>query len=497
MESKFFVILGNQLFDPKILKKNKCNEVFMAEDYELCTYIKHHKLKLFLFLTAMREYRDELKNKSISVNYFELSNRKVNENYVDFLIKFLKDKKISEINIFEIEDKGFENQFLKVLTEVGVEVNIIKSPMFLFKRNDFVSMAKGKKVYRMSSFYQKARKNMNILMDENNKPIGGKWSFDEENRKKIPKNVIPPEMISFKESKYSSEVKNLINSNFDDHPGNLDDIWFPVDRIGAQKQLENFLKVRFENFGIYEDAMLENKNFLFHSCISPFLNIGLLTPDKVIDKTLQFAEKNNIPMNSVEGFVRQIIGWREFIRGIYHEEGEVQLNSNYWKHTKKLTQSWYDGTTGIDPLDDCIKTTLKDGYIHHIPRLMVISNIMNLCGIDPREIYKWFMEMYIDSSDWVMVPNVFGMATYADGGMMSTKPYTCGSNYILKMSNYKRGNWCDTLDGLYWKFTEKNRKFYENNPRLALLVRSLDRLEPSRKKHIFTEAENFIKQNTI
>ena len=497
MESKFFVILGNQLFDPKILKKNNCNEVFMAEDYELCTYIKHHKLKLFLFLTAMREYRDELKNKSISVNYFELSNRKVNENYVDFLIKFLKDKKISEINIFEIEDKGFENQFLKVLTEVGVEVNIIKSPMFLFKRNDFVSMAKGKKVYRMSSFYQKARKTLKILMDENDKPIGGKWSFDEENRKKIPKNVTPPEMIAFKESKYSAEVKNLINSNFNDHPGNLENIWFPVDRAGAQKQLDNFLKIRFENFGIYEDAMLENKNFLFHSCISPFLNIGLLTPHKVIDKTLQFAEKNNIPMNSVEGFVRQIIGWREFIRGIYHEEGEVQLNSNYWKHTKKLTQSWYDGTTGIDPLDDCIKTTLKDGYIHHIPRLMVISNVMNLCGIDPREIYKWFMEMYIDSSDWVMVPNVFGMATYADGGMMSTKPYTCGSNYILKMSNYKKGDWCDTLDGLYWKFTEKNRKFYENNPRLSLLVRSLDRLEPSRKKNIFTKAENFIKQNTF
>ena len=497
MESKFFVILGNQLFDPKILKKNNCNEVFMAEDYELCTYFKHHKLKLFLFLTAMREYRDELKNKSISVNYFELSNRKVDETYIDCLIKFLKDRGILEINIFEIEDTSFEKHFLKALAEVDVEVNIIKSPMFLFERNDFVSMAKGKKVYRMSSFYQKARKNMKILMDENNKPIGGKWSFDEENRKKIPKNVTPPEMTTFKESKYSDEVKNLINSNFDDHPGNLNDIWFPVDRAGAQKQLDNFLKVRFENFGIYEDAMLENKNFLFHSCISPFMNIGLLTPDRVIGKTLQYAEKNRIPMNSVEGFVRQIIGWREFIRGIYHEEGEVQINSNYWKHTKKLTQSWYDGTTGIDPLDDCIKTTLKDGYIHHIPRLMVISNIMNLCGIDPREIYKWFMEMYIDSSDWVMVPNVFGMATYADGGMMSTKPYTCGSNYILKMSNYKRGDWCDTLDGLYWKFTEKNRKFYENNPRLALLVRSLDRLEPSRKKHIFIQAENFIKQNTV
>ena len=292
MESKFFVILGNQLFDPKILKKNKCNEVFMAEDYELCTYFKHHKLKLFLFLTAMREYRDELKNKSISVNYFELSNRKVNETYIDCLIKFLKDRGILEINIFEIEDTSFEKHFLKALAEVGVEVNIIKSPMFLFERNDFVSMAKGKKVYRMSSFYQKARKNMKILIDENNKPIGGKWSFDEENRKKIPKNVSPPEMIAFNESKYSDEVKNLIDNSFDDHPGNLDDIWFPVDRAGAQKQLDNFLKVRFENFGIYEDAMLENKNFLFHSCISPFLNTGLLTPDKVINKTLQLGDNS-------------------------------------------------------------------------------------------------------------------------------------------------------------------------------------------------------------
>jgi len=497
MESNFFVILGNQLFNQTILKKNKCNEVFMSEDFGLCTYFKHHKLKLYLFLSGMREYRDELRNNSINVNYFELNQRNDNKSYVEFLISFLKEKKINEINIFEIEDQDFENEILISLGEANVKVNIHKSPMFFFDRESFVEMAKGKKVYRMSSFYQRARKKLNILMDDGSKPLGGKWSFDEENRKKIPKNVNPPESINFKKSKYHEEIKSLISENFNNHPGDLENIWFPVTRAGAEKQLDNFLKFRFENFGIYEDAMLENKNFLFHSCLSPFMNIGLLTPKRVVEKSLNYAVKNDIPMNSVEGFVRQIIGWREFIRGIYHEDGEVQLNSNYWKHTKKLTQSWYEGTTGIDPLDDCIKTTLKDGYIHHIPRLMVISNIMNLCGIDPREIYKWFMEMYIDSSDWVMVPNVFGMATYADGGMMSTKPYTCGSNYILKMSNYKRGDWCDTLDGLYWKFTEKNRKFYENNPRLALLVRSLDRLEPSRKKHIFTQAENFIKQNTV
>ena len=172
------------------------------------------------------------------------------------------------------------------------------------------------------------------------------------------------------------------------------------------------------------------------------------------------------------------------------------MKQNYWNHTNKLTDSWYEGTTGIIPLDDCIKTTLNDGYHHHIPRLMIISNLMNMCEIDPNEIYKWFMEMYIDSSDWVMVPNVYGMATYADGGLMSTKPYTCGSNYILKMSNYSKGDWCDTVDGLYWRFTEKHRSFYESNARINFLTRTLDRLDPDRKKRIFQKADQFIKSNT-
>ena len=369
--------------------------------------------------------------------------------------------------------------------------------MFIFDRDKFITMAKGKKVYRMASFYQKARKELGILMDKENKPVGGKWSFDEENRKKIPKNTVIPELPLPKKSIHHESISNLIATKFHDHPGSLEKIWFPVNRKGAVKQLNEFLNIRFENFGRYEDAMQQDQNFLFHSCISPFLNIGLITPKEVVDKAIKYAEKNSIPLNSLEGFIRQIIGWREFVRGIYQEEGLNQLNSNYWSNKKKLTSSWYDGTTGIVPLDDCIKTTLKDGYIHHIPRLMVISNIMNLCGIDPKEIYKWFMEMYIDSSEWVMVPNVFGMATYADGGLMSTKPYTCGSNYILKMSNYKRGDWCDTLDGLYWSFTENNIDFYKSNPRLSLLTRSLERLDPDRKKHIFSEAKKFIKNNTI
>ena len=224
--------------------------------------------------------------------------------------------------------------------------------------------------------------------------------------------------------------------------------------------------------------------------------MGLLTPDEVIKKALDIANLNSIPINSLEGFIRQIIGWREFIRGIYHYKGEEEQASNFWKHNRKLTDDWYNGTTGITPLDDAIKDCLKYGYTHHIPRLMIICNIMNISKIDPNEIYKWFMEMFVDSSDWVMVPNVYGMGTFADGGIFATKPYSCGSNYILKMSNYKKDEWCDIVDGLYWMFMSDNISFFKSNPRLAILVKSLERMNKDRKDMIFKKALNFIESKT-
>ena len=260
--------------------------------------------------------------------------------------------------------------------------------------------------------------------------------------------------------------------------------------------MDDFLIQRLENFGAYEDAMLKDRNFLFHSCISAMLNIGLITPDIVIEKTLDLFKKNKTPLNSIEGFIRQILGWREFVRGIYQLRGAKQKKSNFWGHQRKLSQSWYDGSTGLLPLDDCIKSALKDGYSHHIPRLMVICNLMNMCEIDPKYTYKWFMEMYIDASDWVMIPNVFGMATYSDGGLMSTKPYTCSSNYILKMSNYERGAWCDVIDGLYWRFIQKNIGFYSSNPRLSFQTRVLSRMSEDRKAIIFKKAEEFLEIHT-
>ena len=208
-------------------------------------------------------------------------------------------------------------------------------------------------------------------------------------------------------------------------------------------------------------------------------------------------KKNQIPLNSLEGFIRQIIGWREFIRGIYQTRGKEQEQSNFFGHYGKLTSHWYDGTTGIEPLDDAIKDCINFGFTHHIPRLMIIGNIMNLARIHPNEIYKWFMEMFVDSSEWVMVPNIYGMATFADGGIFATKPYSCGSNYILKMSNYKRADWCDVVDGLYWKFMYDNQNFFKKNPRLAILTKFLDKMDKDRKTMLFEQSNIFISKKTL
>lgn len=223
------------------------------------------------------------------------------------------------------------------------------------------------------------------------------------------------------------------------------------------------------HFGDYEDAIVQDEEILFHSCLSPLLNIGLLTPRQVIDETIKFNKKHKVPLNSLEGFIRQLIGWREFIRGIYHTVGEKQRKRNFFKHNRKLSTPFYQGTTGVTPIDVAIKKVLKNGYVHHIERLMVLGNFFLLCGISPNEVYRWFMELFIDSYDWVMVPNVYGMSQYSDGGMMTTKPYFSGSNYILKMSDFKKAPWCEVWDALFWEFLIKHDRFFAKQPRLSFL----------------------------
>lgn len=491
--NSLLIVLGNQLFDKKNHPDDVTN-IFMFEDLTLCTNVKHHKKKLAFFLSTMREYKDEMTKSGYNVSYYDFNN--LFEKSISFkLSECIKSIRPEKIYLYEIEDKDVESVILDFLDSQSIDYEILDSPMFMHSRSYFENYQQGKRTLLLENFYRKSRKEFNILM-EDNKPVGGQWNFDELNRKKIPKGLEIPSKKTFK-SDHLKAVNKFVTKSFSDHPGETsDDSWIPLTRKDSIKFFHDFLTIKFELFGPYEDAIYQDHNFLFHSAISPLLNVGLLTPNDVINEAINFSKKNNTSINSVEGFVRQIMGWREFIRGVYQTRSHKQLGHNFFDNQKKLTDDWYKGTTGIDPLDDAIKLTTEYGYTHHINRLMVISNIMNLSGIHPDEIYRWFLEMYIDASEWVMVPNVYGMGTFADGGVFSTKPYICGSSYIMRMSNFKKGPWCDIVDGLYWSFIKNNLDYFKTNPRLAVMPRALERLKPERTQLIFSAADRFIEEKT-
>ncbi len=490
--NRLLILLGNQLFPLNDIHLANANAIFMAEDHGLCTYERHHKLKILMFLASMREKRDELLAHDYSVEYVGIEQPEFELAYEQKLAAYVAKTKVTSLVMFEIEDKAFELRLKAFATLHNLSLNILPSPMFLLTREEFLELNQSFKVLRMGNFYKGVRKKLDLLMDEDQKPLGGQWSFDEDNRKKIPKGQALPELYKPCESTYISLLKPMIKSKFAHHPGDVEDVWMPLTRIDALKNIDYFLAIKFENFGVYEDAILQNDTFMFHSALSPSLNLGLITPRDIIDKVLSFTEKNQVPLNSVEGFLRQIIGWREFIRGVYQNHSETQIQSNFFNFSNALSSSWYSGDTGIPPLDDAINFSNQFGYTHHINRLMVISNLMTLCEVHPQNVYRWFMEMYVDSSEWVMTPNVFGMGTFADGGIFATKPYICGSNYILKMSDYKKGDWCNTVDGLYWRFVSRNMGLLKNNPRLSFMRATLEKMDSQRKTLIFKCAEEFI-----
>ena len=493
-EKTLRLILGNQLFPLEMQNIEDGETVFMCEDSGLCTYEKHHKSKIALFFNAMRSFRDSLEAANIDCIYYDFNN-KFEDSYIKKLSSKIKDNNFSCIRFFEIEDKPFENEIMQMISDLDIKFEILNTPMFLDSRESFKDFVGDKKFLLQANYYKKARKEMDILI-ENEKPVGGKWSFDDENRKKLPKGYLIPKLPVIKERDDSDEISNFINTEFNDHPGNINNI-FPYTTEQALDWLDTFFEERFKDFGPYEDAIFMGEHFQLHSALSSSMNLGIITPQQIIIKAKDYAEANDIPLNSLEGFVRQIIGWREFIRGIYQNFSEKMINSNYWNHNRKLSEAWYTGDTGIEPLDDAIKGALEFGYTHHINRLMVLASIMNMSRIHPSEIYKWFMEMFVDSSEWVMVPNVFGMGTFADGGIFATKPYISGSSYILRMSNFKKGDWCEIVDGLYWKFIEDNKEFFAKNPRLSLMIRALEKLDQERKLRIFKAAEIFIEEKTL
>ena len=420
----------------------------------------------------MRRYLSEKLQDGYDIEIVNYSDLKI-KNHTEWIIKKFD---IKAMHIVEVNDFELRKRIEVASKNLDVSIKWYENPGFMLTQLDVISDFKGKKRHFMANFYKKQRKRFNILMDPNDNPVGGKWSYDADNRKKLPKGIHIPETLKNEYSKDEIDRSNaFILKYFNSNPGELDGFNYPLDHNQAANSLDHFLKYKFDLFGPYEDAISQIDSTLFHSVLTPYLNIGLITPKEVVNKIIDYAEHHDIPINSYEGIIRQIIGWREFIRGIYLEDGVKQRTTNFWKFDRSMPSSFYDGTTGIPPIDVTIKKLLKNAYLHHIERLMIMGNFLFLLKINPNHVYRWFMELHIDAYDWVMVPNVYGMSQFSDGGLMSTKPYISGSNYILKMSDYKKGEWCEIWDALYWNFINENRDFFRKNPRTSMMINMYDK----------------------
>lgn len=488
-----FFVPGNHLYPLKHLRPFRDLPILMVEDSTICERRAYHQQKLGLIIAAMREYAEQLRSGGYDVRYLTLQEGRTIPSALAELVVSLGARSIAT---FEISDNHLSNLLSRCVAERGIEWQVVGDPGFLTSSEDFASYAAGKKQLRMGNFYSRQRKILGVMVDAQGKPAGGRWSFDADNRKRLPRTQNPPLIPEPKHSAVTQAALVEVGNRFSQHPGSAGELWLPTTRRAALGWLQNFIDERLVGFGTYEDAISQRSPTLFHSTLSPLINLGLLTPDEVIERVLQSAEMRSIPLNDLEGFLRQVIGWREFIRGTYNQHGDLMRRNNARVQTRQLAACWFDGTTGIPPLDQAIHTHRQLGWNHHIERLMVIANLMNLCEIQPEAVYEYFMCHYIDAYDWVMVPNVYGMGLNSDGGIFATKPYIAGSNYLLKMSDFKPGDWCDVVDGLYWRFVANNREELQRNPRLAIMPRGLDRLKPERRDHIFAAAEAFLDRAT-
>ena len=449
---------------------DKSIPVYLIEEPRYFTDFSFHKLKLAYHRASMKKYYDMLVKKNYKVKYIECA--QVSQTWYKSLSK--NNVTIIYPGDFKLKKK-LENLFKKNLV-------ILPNPNFLIKLEELDNIKtiiyKSSR-YSHDEFYKYQRRKLNILIDSKGKPEGGAWSFDKDNRQALPKDIQVPKTASpIRLDKYKKEAIKYVESNWPDNYGSLDSFIYPIDNKGAKAWLNKFLKERLGNFGPYEDAVSESEPFVYHGVLTPMMNIGLLPDTEVVDISYNYylAHKKSIPIQSFEGFIRQIIGWRNYVYTIYLLDGEKLYESNQLKHTNKLNDKFWTGETQMVPIDSIINKLVNYAYAHHIERLMYLGNFMLICQVDPKEVYRIFMEWSIDSYEWVMVPNVMGMSQYASSIMM-TRPYFSSSNYINKMSTYKvstKDTWSKTWDALYYNFINTHDKILRKNYAIAQQVKHWD-----------------------
>lgn len=495
------LVFPNQLFEKHPALEHGAKRVILVEDSLFFGDPHHpasfHQQKLWLHRATMKRFAVRLQERGYVTDYLDYSPD--GPLLSEQLMRAIPEKSRSGQTLAVVDpvDDLVERRLRRVCDSLGMELRLFENPGFINQREDNERYRSGKKQWYMADFYKWQRQRLDVLVHDG-EPAGDRWSFDEDNRKKVPKKLLAeiPEPLELERDDIDQQAADYVGKRFGDNPGRIDQLFYPTSHHDARRWLKHFFKHRLNRFGDYEDAIVEGESWLWHSVLTPMLNIGLLTPREVLRETLSYAESEDVPLNSLEGFIRQIIGWREFMRATYEELGVRMRTTNHWHHHRPMPAAFYEAKTGMPPIDDAIERLFATGYCHHIERLMVLGGFLFLCEIDPDDIYRWFMELFVDSYDWVMVPNVYAMSQNADGGLITTKPYFSGSSYIRKMSHYPKGDWCDVWDGLYWRWIWIHHDKLAKNPRWAMMCSMARKMDPAKRERHVQHAETYLRNLT-
>ncbi|QDT37564.1 cryptochrome/photolyase family protein [Stratiformator vulcanicus] len=487
------LILGDQLdadssaFDDF---DSEQDAVWMAEVEEETSYVWSHKLRIAFFFSCMRHFRDYLRERDIEVHYQELTHRRSDDRGKDFQTVLRKDIYNLRPQKLIVTRPGHYRVLQNLedqAEESGLEIEIRPDRHFYCDVDEFTEYADGRKSLLLETFYRQMRKKHDVLMTSSGDPEGDNWNFDEDNRevfgKQGPDNPTPPHR--FRPDDLTQEVLELVEKRWSDHPGSLNNFTLPVTRPQALQMLRDFIDHSLPKFGTFEDAMWTDEAFLYHSRLSAILNVKLLNPRECVEKAVEAYHSGHAELNNVEGFVRQLIGWREFVRGIYWLKMPDYAEKNALSATRDLPKFFWDGQTDMNCVRHAMQHVLDHGYTHHIERLMVLGNLSLMYGADPYKFHEWHMAMYLDSVDWASLPNTLGMSQYGDGGIVGTKPYCSTGKYIKRMSNYcegcryrpevAHGDEACPFTTFYWDFLTRSEKKLANNNRMALQLKNIDR----------------------
>lgn len=490
-QGRFHLVLPHQLFEEHLNAPKDTCFVLIEHDLLMRQY-RFHAQKLVLHKASMARFARRLRGAGYAVDVVgSAPDRSSRAQLADYIR--MRDPK--RVTCFDVVDDWLGQDLTAALAEGGYQLtrgDVFESPNFLTTRDELKGWFGDHKA-RMQDFYIWQRRRLNVLVEDDGGPVGGQWSFDAENRKKLPPDYQPPPVHRCEpENADVLHAIQWVEEHFPDAPGEPRSFAWPTSAQEARRALQDFVQHRLEDFGPYEDAISSQHTVINHSVITPWLNIGLLSPHEVVSTVLDAAAEQNTPLASVEGFLRQVIGWREYMRATYHLYGRRLRTSHHMEHTRSLGSGWWEAKTGLDPVDLVISRVLESGYAHHIERLMVLGNAMCLLRIDPHAIYEWFMEMFIDAYDWVMVPNVYAMSQFAAGSAITTKPYVSGSNYLRKMSDLPSGEWARQWDALYWTFVHDHREVFAANPRSRMMPRMLDDMSAETQEAHLARAKRWL-----